>query len=96
MKESIFSVNELRYIKHKESMEKAKKKNYIYQLRYSIKKKLSNFVCNDLELLLKFNDLLEESLTKELAIKLFKECPGLINTVSELAEVKIYLGEKTY
>lgn len=99
MKKTIFSKNELKYLKNTNELEQEHLKNYIYQIRYSIKKKVSNFVINDLDLLLniknqgkKYKNLIDDYLIEYLVLKLSKNFPYLILKILNLPEINNYLG----
>lgn len=98
MQYSNFSKNEINYLKNKNELEKTYSKNYIYQVRYSIKKKISNFIIKDMDLLLNFNNqrrernkIKDDRLIEFLVLKIIKEYPNLILKILKLPEVKNYL-----
>lgn len=99
MKDTIFSKNEIEYLKQKDSFENQYSKNYIYQIRHSLKKKLSNFILNDLKLLLSFEKnennkrILDDDKISILLKSILKEYPYFINKIRKLPEIKNYLGK---
>ncbi len=99
MRDSIFSQNELNFLKNRKEFERKYHKNYIYQIKYSIKKKISNFFANDLSLILhlknqgkEYRNLLNDSLIEYIILKLIKPYPNLILKILNLPEVKDYLS----
>ncbi len=100
MNESIFSYNELLYLKNIKNMKKSSSNNYIYQIRHGIKKKISNFIINDIDMLLKFQinnpsekKILDDDLYEFLVMKIMKMYPYFILKILNLEDVKHYLGE---
>jgi len=95
MKESIFSDNEVKYLSAKDDMEEEYNKNYIYQLRHSIKKKIAYFVYNDLDLLINFDDILDDKVILDLTLKLIKSYPVLIKRIlddRQISKIRQDLG----
>ena len=108
MQDSIFSKNELIFMKNRNELKKEHSKNYLYQIKHSIRKKLSNFVINDLHMLLhlsknrkfqkfdrqkrKEKELLDIDLCKTLITEILKIHPNLILRVFKIPEIKNYLG----
>lgn len=100
MKNSIFSLNEWNYLKDTNKFKEQHSKNHVYQIRHSIRKKFSNFISNDLELLLSFDikenknkNLISDSKMEFLAVQLLKHYPYFISKILKLPEIKDYLGE---
>lgn len=101
MKDSIFSFNEVNFLKNPNNFSKKNSRNYIYQIRYSIRKKVSDFVKKDLDLLLnlgefgkKNEELIDHYLMGYLIIKLIKKYPYSITKILNLSEIKDYLSIK--
>lgn len=101
MKDSIFSKNELNYLRDKNTFSKNHSKNHIYQIRHSIREKVENFIFRDLELLLKNNphrnnktDLINDKILEYSVLQLLKHYPYFILKILNLTEVKDYLGSK--
>lgn len=99
MKNSIFSRNEWNYLKDKKKFKEQHSKNHVYQIRHSIRKKISNFISNDLELFLSFDiqenknkNLMLDKKMEFLAIQVLKHYPFFILKILKLPEVKNYLG----
>ena len=98
-KNSIFSKNEIKFLKGLGEVEY--EKNYIYQLRHTIKQKVKNFIFNDLKLLLERKkennvelkaNILKEEWLDYLIYRVLEQYPNLILKILKLNEVKEYLG----
>lgn len=107
-KETIFSQNELEFLKNPEN--KKFNKNYVYNLRFTIKNKIENFFFNDLPLLIKIkkknerkkvvkstfkpkNSLISKDLIEKVILSLMKEYPQVITSILKMEEINEYLGE---
>ena len=102
MKNSIFSKNELAFLKTKGEIDTCS--NNLYQIKYSIKKKLSNFIENDLKLLLEIKEeeiknstnkriknLINDNLITNLIINIMEFYPQLILKINRLQKIKDFL-----
>ena len=103
-KNTIFSKNEIAFLKDEGNLPN-KTDNYIYQIRHTIKKKIKNFIFNDLTLLLgirkkdekidlknKLSNLLDYHWLDFLICEVLKLYPNLFFKIIQLDEVKEYLG----
>lgn len=101
LKNTIFSKNEINFLNGLGKVEY--EKNYIYQLRYTIKQKVKNFIFNDLEMLLEIKELnniepksniskiLKDDWLDVLVTKILKRHPYLILKILRLTEVQEFL-----
>lgn len=101
MKKTIFGKNELTYLKNMKMIINTYSKNYIYQIRYSIRKKVSNLVLHDLKLILDFDEqksksqkLIDHKIMEFIALKILKNYPYFISKLLKLPEVQGYLGKR--
>jgi hypothetical protein len=109
MKNSIFGKKELEYLQDRKTFEMNNSISTVYKIRFLIRKRINNFINNDLNLLLRFeNDnkgsrkvfkikgkrIFTHNLFKRIVLNIISHFPYLISSIEKNPFVKYYKEKK--